>query len=192
MRQRGEMAGSDAAMGAAGRGVSGRRRSWPLAVAGICGLALLMAACGGDNNAGSGTPTATPIPNVTLVAGQNTATPTQVIVGGQGAQVGVNDICTAQAHITASVPSNVPAYPGAELRITESGEYGWCSSAAAGDIGAYYVAQLPGKGWQSVSGHALGTGQQVTALSGRTSLVATIMPDTRTIGKTNILIVLQS
>jgi len=189
MRQRDDATPCDAAS-RAGR----RRRPLAFLAAGVWGLALLLAACGGGGDGGTASqaPTATPIPNLTVIVGQNTATPTQVVVGGTGAQEGVNDVCTSPVHVTVPVPSNIPAYSGAELRFTETGEYGWCSSATAADIGAFYVAQLPGKGWQNVAGHALGAGQQVTATSGGTSLVATIMPDTRTSGKTNILIVLQS
>jgi hypothetical protein len=171
--------------------VAKRRRSLPLLV-GLIAFVLLAAGCGGGTSA-QDTPTNTPVTGVTAIAGQTSATPTQFVVGGPGAQVGVADVCTAQPEITTSVPSSIPMYPGAELRLSDftdgGGDFGFCANASPTTIATFYVAQLPRKGWQSVTGGAFGSGQQVTAANGSAYLVATIMPDAHISGAADILIV---
>lgn len=162
----------------------------------VAGLALLLSACGDSSSVassgGSSGASGTPIPGVTVVVGQNSTTPTLNVVGGQGAQEGIADVCTQPPQVNASVPSSIPAYPGAKLRLSDlengNGDFGFCTTASTSDIAAFYIKQLPGKGWQSVTSYNFSTGKQVTATQGSAYLIVTMQADAHTSGETDILI----
>lgn len=164
----------------------------------VCGAALLVAfallllGCSGSSSSTHGVSAATPIPGVTVVVGQNSATPTLDVVGGQGAQEGIADICSQPSQVNAAVPDSIPSYPGAKLRLSDlsngNGDFGYCATAATADVAAFYAKQLPDKGWQNVTSYTFSSGKQVTATQGNAFLIVTMQPDVHTGGEADILI----
>jgi hypothetical protein len=165
----------------------------PLALLCIAALAMGVAACGDSSATGKhGTPTTTP-PNtgITQVVGQNSATPTTFVVGGNGA-VGANEICASEKNVQTSVPTSVPAYPGAELRqsytLDNNGTYGYCATATSPAVADYYLKQLPGKGWSNVKSNPMVIGSQVAGAKGSSSIFVTMLPDAKNTAQCDILI----
>lgn len=157
-----------------------------------------LAACAGGSPSPRATPTVTALTpgGITPVAGANSATPTQYVIGGTGSTVGVSDICVATPDVQQGLPTAVPAYPGAELRQGYSAPggstYGLCAQASAGEIAAFYAGKLSGAGWQSVKSVMLPLGQQVTASRSGATLAITILPDVARSGWTNVLVVIST
>jgi hypothetical protein len=164
-----------------------------LALLCIAALAMGVAACGDSSATGKeGTPTTTP-PNtgITQVVGQNSATPTTFVVGGNGA-VGANEICASEKNVQTSVPASVPAYPGADLRqsytLDNNGTYGYCATATSPAVSDYYLKQLPGKGWSNVKSNPMVIGNQVAGAKGSSSIFVTMLPDAKNAAQCDILI----
>jgi hypothetical protein len=146
-----------------------RMHVWGLAVA-IAGLALLVAACGGGSSTTSASRTASP-----------------------GAQQGIANICAQPTQVSSPVPSSIPAYPGAQLQVSDyangHGEFGYCASASTSDVAKFYAAQLPTKGWQNVKSLTFGGVTQVTADKGNAQLIETAAMASNNSSWTNILII---
>jgi hypothetical protein len=188
------------ARGAGRWGASPRARGALMsAPAGIC-LCLALAGCAGGGT-GASAPTATaggsggaggtPAISQATQAGP-TATPFGF--GTPSAVQGTTDACAqTTAAPTASLPGDIPAYPGAQVRIGSingsSGVFGLCASDSVDTVDSYYAAHLPPQGWQQVTNNMLQSSRQLTASQGKTNLIVTISPDTALPGKTEVLII---
>lgn len=171
------------------------------ALAGIW-LCLAIVGCAGGT-AGGTPPTATTGASASATAGGATPTPvttssgptpTPFGFGTPSAIQGTTDACAqTTATPTASLPSNIPAYPNAQLSIgstnSGSGVFGLCASDTVDAVTGFYSTQLPAHGWQNLTNTTLQASRQLTANQGSTNLIITISPDTSIQGKTEVLII---
>lgn len=174
------------------------------ALGALVGVWLCLALVGCSSGTASGT-TATATTGASATAGGSGNTPTAVgqasgptatpyEFGTPSAIQGTTDACAqATAAPTASLPSNIPSYPNAQLTIGStnggSGVFGLCASDAVDAVASFYAAQLPAHGWQNLTNTVLDTSRQLTASQGGTNLIVTISPDTTLQGKTEVLII---
>lgn len=170
----------------------------PLALAAGVALCLLLAACSSGGTGGTA-PTATTgtaatgvTPTDSTGAGNPTTTPFGN--GTPSAALGASDVCvTTPTGTLASLPSTIPAYPGAQIRIGETsggqGVFGLCSGDSVSAVTSYYAQKLPLAGWQQVTSTAIATSQLFTASIGQANLNITISPDSAEQGKTQIYII---
>jgi hypothetical protein len=124
--------------------------------------------------------------------GPSNPTPTPFGEGTPNAVLGANDACAQKGTPTASLPSDIPSYPNAQLRIGsvqgKDGVFGLCSSDSVDTVNTYYEAQLPAHGWQKVSDETLSpSSRQLTGNQNATNLIITILPSS--VGQTDILII---
>jgi hypothetical protein len=169
-----------------------------LALAVALGPAIALASCSGSSSTRAPRSGTSPITTATSPAGgtpspspQSSLTP----AGTAPAEAGAGDICDQPASVSATVPTSIPAYPGAQLHLAyvsgNSGAFGYCTSANASAIASFYAQQLPGKGWTSIQTYTLGDHLQVTAAMGNTQLTMTAWPDSGQAGVTDVLITAQ-
>ncbi len=145
----------------------GRRTPSLLLVASVACFALLLAGCGGSST--------------TSARGTNAA------------EQGIADVCSQPMQVDAAVPDNIPGYPNAQLRISDvgngSGEFGYCASASTSAVASFYMAQLPGKGWQNVKSVTFSGSTQVMASQGNEQLIETASTAAKNHSQTSILII---
>ncbi len=184
-----------------------RGRAYLLGLALALGLTVALAACSGGSSARTPTPGTTTNPGGTSASpsgGTPSASPQSTLTpaGTAPAEAGAGDICDQAASISASVPNNIPAYPGAKLQISyittdnsghTDGSFGYCAGggASASTVASFYAQQLPSKGWGSIQQNTLGDHQQVAASKGGSQLTMTAWPDSGQSGVTDILITAQ-
>lgn len=171
-----------------------------VALAGAC-LCLLLAACssGSTSTTQTGTATGTAVAGAaTTPAGSGTQAPqptyTPINGGTPGAVLGTGDYCASKPDVSASLPSNIPTYPGAQMLLGQiqgnTGVFALCSGDSVQTVDAFYAAQLPAKNWQQITNTQVTTSEQFTACTGQcgsvtpvpgshaTNLIITIEPDT--------------
>ncbi|HEY7835492.1 MAG TPA: hypothetical protein VIG30_18090 [Ktedonobacterales bacterium] len=196
-------------MGAMG-GKSGERGRRMLALVGAC-LCLLLAACSGGATStaqtgtatatatsgvpGSVTTTATHSPQVT-----NTPAPT-----GTVGELGSGDYCASKPNVSATLPSSIPTYPGAQMLLgqvgSNSGVFALCTTDSAQTADNFYAGQLPAHNWQQITNQQVSSSEQLTACMGQcqsttptpgtqtTQLSITMEPDTSNGYQTQIVII---
>lgn len=185
-------------MGKLGGGNIGQVRRM-LALLGAC-LCLLLAACSGGSTptTQTGTPTATDAAASATPAGSATQKPqptyTPIDNGTPGAVLGTGNYCAAQPNVSASLPSNIPTYPGAQMLLGQiqgsTGVFALCSGDSVQTVSGFYAAQLPAHNWQQITNQQITDSAQFTACTGQcgsatpvpgshaTNLIITIEPDT--------------
>lgn len=178
-------------------------RRWALGMAlGLVALALLMAGCSGGSK-GNASTTATgssgETPGLSTPDGALSATATALALtptvtpkpGTSGVQ-GVAEFCAQPPSVAAQMPASIPAYPNAELRVSQNsggnGLYGMCTSDSVSAVASYYTAQLPTKGWQQVQSSTIQNVQQLKASQGNAHVILTIEPDAQLSGTTQIIV----
>ena len=166
------------------------------------GLCLLLAACASGSTGGQASATQTTTGSATI--GLPTATDQAALTpppipsypaGGTPGTLGTGDYCDPnEQEVTASLPSNIPTYPGAQMHLGSvngpSGVFGLCTNDSLQTVAQFYTAQLPSHNWQQVT-TATNTSAfvQITASSGSTNLTVTIAPSDAVKGKTQIIII---
>lgn len=171
-----------------------------LALVGAC-LCLLLAACSGSTTPTGQSATATATDagaSATTPSGSVTqgpqATYTPIDNGTPGAVLGTGDYCAAQPNVSATLPSNIPTYPGAQMLLGQiqgsTGVFALCSGDSVQTVNAFYTAQLPAHNWQQITNTQITDSVQFTACTGQcgsvtpvpgshaTNLIITIEPDT--------------
>ncbi len=157
-------------------------------------LSLALVACSGGGAAAA--PTSTPSASTTPAASQATSsgpTATPFGNGTPGGELGTEDVCAAPVNVSATLPSTIPLYPNAQVRVGStngaSGVFGLCIGDTVQNVDAFYAAQLPAHGWQKVTDYPLETSRQLTASQGGTSLVLTILPDAAIPANVEVIII---
>ncbi len=173
---------------------------WVAALLGMALLALAVTGCGDSTSTSQSQPTATSSGAASGTSTAEAGTPIPTVKPapsptGPGAQGGVADICSQPKSVTVQPPSNIPAYPGAQLHITQvdpsnSGNvfYGYCTNAAVQDVFTFYQQQLPAKGWNNVTTYVVDTVRQVKGTQGQAQVTVNISPSAVLLGTTNIFI----
>lgn len=165
------------------------RRSLPTVLALLlAALVLLLAGCeSGPNYA--------PLPTATTAsaAGSPTSNPTPETISTPGAPVGIAGLCALAPSVSTQLPSDIPPYPSAQLRVGSNqngaGLYGLCSTASVTDVNSFYVAKIPENGWKNMSSTSIGGTDQIAATKGTTTLTITILTDGQVSSDTDIIIV---
>lgn len=172
---------------------SGRR--WLLVCLLTVGLSAALSACA---TAASSASTATPAPATTSAPAATPTlggppTPTITPLPGSNNLAGATDICTSPISVTTTLPAEIPPYNG-QLRLAETNngaaEFGYCVGASVDTITAYYVAQLPGKGWQNIQTFTNDSTRNIIATRGSENLTITVSPDVVQVGNADLLIIL--
>jgi hypothetical protein len=158
-------------------------------------LCLVLVAC--SSGGAAATPTSTGTGGATPPASQATSsgpTATPFGNGTPGGELGAADVCSATGNVSASLPSTIPIYPNAQMRVGSvngsSGVFGLCIADTVQNVDAYYAVQLPNHGWQKVTDYTLDTSRQITASQTNTSLVLTILPDAAIPADVEVIIIL--
>lgn len=144
--------------------------------------------------AGTGTTPGATMPDSGLSATATVLaqTPTVTPKPGTGGQQGLAEFCAQPASVAVQLPASVPAYPNAQLRVSQTsagdGIYGLCTADSVDAVASYYTAQLPAKGWQSPRSTTIQNVQQLTASQGNAQVIVTIEPDAQISGTTQIII----
>lgn len=155
----------------------------------LTAIALLLAACdSGGGNTASHMPTAT-----TSAASSPTSNATPQTISTPGAPVGIGGLCAQTPSVSAQLPSDIPPYPGAQLRVGSSqnggGLYGLCTTNSVANVNSFYATQIPANGWKNMSSTSIGGTDQITATKGTTSLTITMLTDAQVNSDTDIIIV---
>lgn len=160
------------------------------------GLVLLLAACDSGSSGAAG-PTATTAGGPPVTSSGTppaaTATPTTITDNTPGAQVGASDVCAQTPNVTAQLPSSIPAYPGAQLKLGSSsggnGSFGLCTTDSVTSVAQFYTHELPTKGWQIAQNTSIGNAQEIQATKGTNgNAMMIIEPDPLVNGDTAIII----
>lgn len=119
-------------------------------------------------------------------------TPTTTPISGPGGQVGSSQFCSQQPSVSVQLPASIPAYPHAQLRLSQADGgnsiYGLCTSDAVNTAIQFYVGQLPAKGWQQLQQNNNDPVQQVTAKRSGNNVTITVYPDAVVANETDIII----
>lgn len=147
-----------------------------------------------NGTASPGTANATATAGGTATAASDTPTPTAI--SGPGAQFGSSQFCSQKPNVSVQLPSSIPAYTGAELRLSEADGansiYGLCTTASVSAVAQFYADQLPGKGWQQLQQNSNNPAAQVTAKRSGDSVTITVYPDAQISNETDIIIQLSA
>lgn len=172
-----------------------RRGRWLALLLLALGLGATMAACGETGaSATQPTPTST---NASAPAATSTAggqpTPTFTPLPGAANLAGATDICTSPISVSTALLPEIPAYDG-QLRLAQvsngNAEYGYCASASVDAIASFYVAQLPGKGWQNIQTFTNSASRNIIATRGDAEhLTITVSPDVVQTSNADLLII---
>lgn len=158
---------------------------------------LALAACDAGAGSASGAAQSTSALSTasgTRVTGADVGavTPTTAAVTTPGAQQGTAEFCAAAPSVSARLPTSVPSYPGAALRLGQSsggsGIYGLCTGDSVTAVARFYATQLPAKGWQQVAMETNANVMQVQASKGSAHVIITVEPDSQLSGTTEIII----
>ena len=166
---------------------------WLAAGALLLAVTLLLGCASGS---GSATATATATtsgsvntPTGPLINGSPTATASSQ--GTPGIPLGVSSLCSQPSSITAQLPSSIPAFPNAKLRVGQSeggsGFYGFCTTDSVSAVATFYANKLPASGWQNVTTNTIDTTTQLQAAHGSARITITVFPDSQA-GQTDIVI----
>ncbi|MGZ3676378.1 MAG: hypothetical protein ACXVCO_18905 [Ktedonobacterales bacterium] len=177
-------------------------RRWLVALV-VMGTLLLLTACdSGSSGQVSTDSTASPgSANATTTAGgtptataADTATPTPI--SGPGAQFGSSQYCSEKPNVSVQLPPSIPAYPNAELRLSQAAGdnsiYGLCTTADVAAAIQFYADQLPGKGWQQLQRNNNDPVEQITAKRSGYNVTITAYPDAKISNETDIIIQLSA
>ena len=134
-------------------------------------LTLFLAGCGGSP---------APVSTKTTLPTNQTPTPTS----------SPTPVPTAEP-----LPDDIVVYPGAQLvvaqRITTGTLYFYRSSASLNGVTAYYMDQMPNKGWKEASADLNGSqGNFLVYIKDSRSVMLNIVPDPITPAQTDITITL--
>lgn len=188
-------------------GVSARpaRNPWTKwAAALVIGVAVSLAACASGGSVGGSASTTSGATQTTTgtTAGLPTtatdqgATPTTTAISGPSSLGGSGALCAQTANVTAQLPSDIPAYTGAQLRVSENANgyelFGYCTSASPNAVMSFYTSQLPTNGWQQITTSSVQFVQQLLAVNGNTHLALSVEPDPTQSGETDIIIQLSN
>lgn len=173
------------------RSGSGVRGSLPMVLALLFAvLALPMAGC---ESGGSNTASRTPAATTMSATGSPTSNPTPETISTPGAPVGIAGLCALAPSVSAQIPSDIPTYPSAQLRVGSNqngaGLYGLCTTASVADVKGFYVAKVPENGWKNMSSTSIGGTDQIAATKGTATLTITILTDVQVSSDTDIIIV---
>ncbi len=121
-----------------------------------------------------------------------TATPTTSVASPGTGEGGIAEFCSGPADIEAPLPASIPSYPNAQARISKisggDGIFGLCTADSTNQVLSYYLAQLPGKGWQKITQNTIFSTQQIQAAQGNGYVTITIEPDGQLSNTTDIII----
>ena len=172
-------------------------RHWLVVALLALGIGATLTACAGASTSGAratSAATATAAPANTPTPG-GPPTPTSTPLPGAANLSGETDICTAPVSVSTQLLPEIPAYYG-QLRLAQSDngnfEYGYCVSASVDTIAAFYIAQLPGKGWQNVQKFTNGAARNIIATRGGERLTITVSPDTLQTSNADLLIIVNN
>ena len=172
----------------------GRERRWLAITLLTLGLGATLAACGESaTSATQPTPTVTGVsaPAASPTAG-GPPTPTITPLPGSANLSGATDICTSPISVSTTLLPEIPPYNG-QLRLAETSngnaEYGYCASASVDTITSFYVAQLPGKGWQNIQTFTNSASRNIIATRGSEHLTITVSPDVVQTSNADLLII---
>ncbi len=116
---------------------------------------------------------------------------TATVVTGH-TQAGAADVCSQPKSVTTQPPQSVPAYPNAELHVTDSnggnGFYGYCVGDSVSTVAQWFGQQLPAKGWQQLQNTTIQSVEQISGANGSQRIIVTIAPDALTSGETDITV----
>lgn len=172
------------------RSACAARGGLPAILALLAALTVLLAGCeSGGGNTASRTPTAT----TASAASSPTSNATPETISTPGAPVGIAGLCALAPSVSAQLPSDIPPYPSAQLRIGSNqnggGLYGLCTTASVADVKSFYVAKVPENGWKNLSSTSIGGTDQIAATKSTTTLTITILTDGQVSSDTDIIIV---
>jgi hypothetical protein len=164
-------------------------------------VALAIAACSGS---GTGSPlsgSAAPGGNGTSIAGPNgtaigalppTVTPTTSVASPGAGEGGAAEFCANPPDVESALPTSIPSYPNAKMRISKtsggSGLFALCTGDPISSVQGFYLAQLPVKGWRQIVHNAILQVQQIQASKGSGFLTITIETDGQLSHTTDIVI----
>lgn len=170
-----------------------RRRQASIALVSL-GLCALFTGCASSATGSvSATPsaTATSAPVATVTPG-GPPTPTVTPLPGSANLAGATDICTTPVSVSTTLPPEIPPYNG-QLRLAQASggaaEFGYCTADSVAAITAYYVSQLPGKGWQNIQTFDNNATRNIIATRGSENLTVTVSPDVVQTGSADLLII---
>lgn len=178
-------------------------RRWALGMAlGLVALALLVAGCSGGSkgnasatatgSAGGSSGFSTPDNALSATATVLAQTPTVTPKPGTSGVQGVAEFCAQPPSVAAQMPASIPAYPNADLRVSQTsggnGIFGYCTTDDNNAIALFYSTQLGEKGWQNMKASAIENVNQIFASQGTASVIITIEPDPQVRGSTAIII----
>ncbi|HET9110754.1 MAG TPA: hypothetical protein VFN78_08015 [Ktedonobacterales bacterium] len=168
-----------------------RQASVALFALGICALLVGCAPSSTVSTQTTPNATATSAPPATLTPG-GPATPTVTPLPGSANLAGATDICTTPVSVSTTLPPEIPPYTG-QLRLAQTSggaaEFGYCSSDNVATITSFYVAQLPGKGWQNIQTFENNATRNIIATRGSENLTVTVSPDVVQTGSADLLII---
>jgi hypothetical protein len=176
----------------------------PLYIPSIVLLLLLSIAIGACSSGGSGTAggvATNPAGGTTGTGGgvngtpgalPPTVTPTTGIASPGTGEGGIAEFCSGPADIESTVPTSIPPYPNAQLRVSKisggNGLFGLCTADSTNKVVSYFLAQLPSKGWQQIVHNTILEAAQIQATRGSGYVTITIQPDGQLSNTTDIII----
>lgn len=190
-------------------GTNSERVRRMLALVGAC-LCLLLAACsGGTSTAQTATATGTTAAPSSSTATTNATRGPQItntpLPTGTVGELGSGDYCASQPNVSATLPSTIPTYPGAQMLLGQvegnTGVFALCTTDSAQTADNFYAGQLAANNWQQISNQQVTSSEQLTACMGQcqsltptpgthtTQLSITMEPDTSKGYQTQIVII---
>ena len=121
-----------------------------------------------------------------------TATPTTSVASPGTGEGGTAEFCANPPDVESPLPASIPSYPHAEMRVSKisggSGVFGLCTGDPASAVLSFYLAQLPGKGWQQITDNTIVSVEQIQATKGNGFITITIESDGQLANTTDIII----
>lgn len=164
-----------------------------LLVVGVTGCAL-NGTVASPTPAGTVNSSGTPDAHATLTLPTLTVAASPSGASGTG---GAAEFCSQPTSVAIHPTGNIPVYPGAALRHSESkgnnAFYGFCTSDSTSAVQNFYAQHLPTHGWTGLQTSTIAAVVQITAsqcaTQGAPQIIVTIAPDTSGATTTSISIV---
>lgn len=171
-------------------------------MAGVLMLAMVVlwvAGCASDGTAAGPTPAAT-LGGGTPGAHATLTLPTLTVSASPSGPSAIDyprEYCSKSSQVTIHPTSNIPVYPGANLKQSEANGnnsfFGFCTGASTSDVQNYYAQQLRQAGWTGLQTSTISSVVQITAAQcakdSTPRIIVTIAPDTSGTTATSISIV---